>query len=74
MGALWLVSLLNGLLGSPFLLYVERNPGECTKLITFGLGLAATFQYEPLAKVQLEGLKGVRHAQNGGLRKGRREL
>lgn len=42
-GALWLLRLFNGLLDSPFLLNVENNTGECSKLITFGPALAATF-------------------------------
>lgn len=46
MGALWLARLFNGLPDSPFPLWVEDNPGECSKLITFGPGLAATFQCE----------------------------
>lgn len=64
-GSLWLVGPFNGLLDSPFLLCAENNPGECSKLITFGPGLAATFQYEPPCKGATRRSSGVRQAQNG---------
>lgn len=56
----------NGLLDSPFLLYVKNNPGECSKLITFGPNRLPLFSVSPLAKVQLEELEGSdKHKMEG---------
>lgn len=58
--------LFNGLPDSPFPLYVKNNLGECGKLITFGVDRLPLFSVSPLAKVQLEGLKGSdKHKMEG---------